>query len=487
MKFNPFRLIFSLFSIILLSSCLGTTEVTTSTDASFVSLAFKTNDSIPFISTAVFTLVDNTIVNVDSLPYRTRIDSVYPTFSFKTTAGAKLYFPNGYKYKEDSAWITGTDTIDFRQTVRVKNWASDGITHKEYYITTNVHHVDPEVYQWKKVSDNLNSLNTTSQKTVILNDTLFYYSNDGTNAYLYTSTDGYNWKNQSTKVTGLPVNTPLNDMMQFNGKLYLTQDGTNIYSSTDGINWTKKTVTDFTYQSLLYVLNGQLWAVVKWNKDKDNIYRFSNSSDGYYWATDTTRTVPDNFPVKDFASTTYNSTTGKSKVIVLGGHSATGSRLINSWSSEDGVYWVDFSNASTVLNNKTLDTLATGASVIPYDGKLLIFGSRTDNGGSFYKVSKDDGLTWQYPDTLRNVLSSDYLAVPRSYQSVVVFKPKTYATENSAGLKGEIELSNRIFIVGGNLGSTNYSDVYTGKLNRLSFLRQEKTIYQNKYTLKTAN
>jgi len=47
-------------------------------------------------------------------------------------------------------------------------------------------------------------------------------------------------------------------------------------------------------------------------------------------------------------------------------------------------------------------------------------------------------------------------------------------------LKNEIEQSNRIFIIGGKNGVLNYSDVYTGKLNRKNFLRQEKTIYVNK-------
>ena len=96
MKFNSFRQIFFLSSIILLSSCLGTTNTATeaSTDAGFVSLTISGNDSV---SKAVFTLVDKTIVNVDSLPYKTPVDSVYPVFTFVSTAATKLYFPkNNY-------------------------------------------------------------------------------------------------------------------------------------------------------------------------------------------------------------------------------------------------------------------------------------------------------------------------------------------------------------------------------------------------------
>ena len=470
MKFNQFRLLFFLSSVILLSSCLGTTTtVTTSSDPGFVSLTFAANDSIPFLSTAAFTLVDNTIVNVDSLPYKTRIDSVLPTFSFTSSAGSILY--GGNRHKKDSALITGTDTIDFRTKLRIRNWATDAKTFKDYSIITNVHKVDPELYQWSKVSDNLNSIKATSQKAVILNDTLRYYLNDGTSAFSYTSINGTNWTNPT--VSGLPTNTPLNDMMAFNGKLYLTQDGTNIYSSANGIRWTKKNVTAFTFKSLLYVLDSKLWAVVQSNTDLS--FHFANSTDGDAWIV--IGAIPANFPVRDFASTVYSSTTGLQKVLVLGGYSSTGSILNNSWSSEDktGLYWIDFST-----ENHTLDTLAVGASVISYDSKLFVFGSRTDNGKSFYKVSKDEGLSWQIPDITRNIITSDYTVIPRSYQSAVVLRPKTYEKVNSVALKNEIEQSNRIFIIGGKNGALNYSDVYTGKLNRKNFLRQEKTLYVNK-------
>jgi len=464
MKFNQFRQFIFLSSIILLSSCLGNTTVTTtSSDPAFVSLTFAANDSIPYISTAVFTLVDNTIVNLDSLPYQTRIDSVTPTFTFVSTSGAILYYPGGNKYKKDSVWITGTDTVDFRKAKYVKNFASDGKTPSpKYNISVNVHQVNPELYTWSKVTGDLNQVNATSQKTVVKSDTLFYYSNDGTNAKLNLSTDGYTWNDLTSKLIGLPVNTPLNDMILFNGKLYLTQDGVNIYSSTDGFNWTKKAVTDFTFKSLTYVLNGKLWAVVQ---HTDLSYRFASTGDGVTWGV-TAGTIPENFPVKNFAAVSYSSSTGQPKVLVSGGYSATDNvnALKNNWSSEDGVYWVDFST-----ENHSLDTLAVGGSVISYDNKLFAFGTRRDTVSNYYRVSKDEGLSWQVPDTL-NRLPSDLKL--RNYQSVVVFKPSSLKGVQTADKKDMILKSNRIFIIGGILGTTSHSDVWTGKLNRKNYLRQ---------------
>jgi len=444
MKFNQFKLAFSLLIISILSSCLGSNTVTTtSSDASFVSLTFAANDSIPYLNTAKFLLDGDgkTIVNIDSLPYKTRIDSVNPVFSFKSTAGTILYFNKSlYKYKKDSALITGKDTIDFRNPVGVKNYASDAKTYLRYTVKVNVHTVDPELYIWTKVSDKLNSINATSQKTILFNNTFFYFLNDGSNSYLYNSTDGYNW-NMSI-VNGLPTNTPITDMTLYNSKLYVTQDGFNIYSSSNGTTWVKKSTSDFTFKSLLFGLNGKLWAVVQAKSDLS--YRFANSIDGDIWSM--TSVIPTSFPLNDFAPITFSTVTGKSKGLIVGGVSTSGLALRTSWSTEDGNYWVNFST-----ENNTLEAVQ-GASLIRYDNKLLLFGQIDAYVPiPVYQMSVDEGLSWQTPDTLRNVLPRNYQS--RRYGSVVVN-------------------NNHIFIIGGKSGSTVYSDVWTGMLNRKKFIRQ---------------
>ena len=458
MKLNPFRLIFFLSSVILLSSCLGTnTPTATSSDPTFVSLTLAGNDSV---TKGVFTLVDNTIVNVDSLPFTSKVDSVFPTFTFKSSAATKLKFPKGYKFKKDSAFISGKDTIDFRQPITLINYAADGKTPAYYTVKVNVHQVDPELYIWKPVSGNLNSINSINQKAIILNDKIFYYQNDGSNN-VTVSNDGYSWA--TATLSGLPANAAVNKMLQLNGKLFLLQDGT-MYSSGDGLNWTSNACSpaSYTYKTLLVTLSDSIRALVQ---SADQTYRFAASKDGLNWLINNTVDVPDNFPVSDFSSVSFNAPTGKAKALVLSGYSRNNNLLKNNWSTEDGLYWVDFSTA-----NHTMDTLAIGASVISYDSKLFLFGLRTNDGKTFYKVSNDEGLSWQRTDSIRNVLPVGYL--PRNYQSVVVFKPSDLKGVQPIGTLPQILQSNRIFIVGGKNGSTTYSDIWTGKLNRKNFLRQ---------------
>jgi hypothetical protein len=443
---------------------LGTTDTTViSTNAAFSSLTFASNDSLPNISTAAFTVQydplvgDSVIVNLDSIAYKTRIDSfkIIPTFAFKTSSRATLFFTNG-----DSTVISGSDSVNFSLIDKVKNYATDGVTHKTYKIKVNVHKVQPELYIWNKVFSDLDSHNATNQKALVFNNNIYYYLNDGSSTYLYTSSDGYIWTASNENVNGLPAKASLNDMILFNGKLYLSPDGSNIYSSSNGVDWTKFSL-DYNFKSFLFIFNSKLWAVAQ--SKTDFSYRFASSSDGVQW--EIKGEIPSNFPVSDFTSLSFYSRVGNPKVLVVGGYSSDSTILHTSWSSEDLAYWIDFSS-----ENHTLDTLAIGASIISYDDSILLFGERTDGITPHFKISKDEGLSWHIPDSTYNFLPKDFKA--RSYQSVVVLNPKKYDAVNSPALHDEILKSNRIFIIGGKINSVPCSDVWTGKLNRKNFLRQ---------------
>jgi hypothetical protein len=179
-----------------------------------------------------------------------------------------------------------------------------------------------------------------------------------------------------------------------------------------------------------------------------------------------------NFPVSDFASLSFSSRTGKSKAIVLGGKDRKGAILKSNWSTEGSVlngriYWIDLST-----ENKLLDSITSGASLISYDNKLFLFGKGINIKGSknYFRQSIDEGLTWQKPDSTYNYLPKGYET--RSYQSVVLLKPLTLSGVQSEAIKEQIIESNHIFIIGGKTETTVLSDVWTGKLNRKNFLRQ---------------
>ena len=445
MKFYFLKFICLFCVAVALSGCLNTndTTVTSSTNPRMTSLTLAGNDSI---TKAVFSInADSvTIENVDSLPFGTPVNKAIPTFKFVSTYGALLYINGSTTGKA----LTGKDTIDFTLPVKIKNYAADNSTTKEYTIKVNVHKVEPKLYVWSLLNGSVGAANPTSQKAIYFNNKLLYFANEAGVTNLYTSINGVSWAHAN--LSGLPANATMVNTVQFNSKLFYTQDGVKIYSSTDGTSWTVADVSaaDYTFKTMLFALNGSVWAITQSKVDLK--YRFASSVDGSVWLIQ--NELPVGFPLTDFAAVSFTSRVGgKPKAIVIGGKDANGTILNTNWNTENGTYWVNFNeNAS---HSKSLDTLALGASLISYDSKLFVFGTKTDSVKvSQYKVSLDEGLTWKAPDTLYNKLPKTY--VKRNYSSVVV------------------DNSNRIYIVGGKANAAILTDVWTGKLNSLSFIRQ---------------
>ena len=445
MKFYFLKFICLFCVAVALSGCLNTndTTVTSSTNPRMTSLTLAGNDSI---TKAVFSInADSvTIENVDSLPFGTPVNKAIPTFKFVSTYGALLYINGSTTGKA----LTGKDTIDFTLPVKIKNYAADNSTTKEYTIKVNVHKVEPKLYVWSLLNGSVGAANPTSQKAIYFNNKLLYFANEAGVTNLYTSINGVSWAHAN--LSGLPANATMVNTVQFNSKLFYTQDGVKIYSSTDGASWTVADVSaaDYTFKTMLFALNGSVWAITQSKVDLK--YRFASSVDGTIWLIQ--NELPVGFPLTDFAAVSFTSRVGgKPKVIVIGGKDANGTILNTNWNTENGTYWVNFNeNAS---HSKSLDTLALGASLISYDSKLFVFGTKKDNVAvPQYKVSLDEGLTWKAPDTLYNRLPKTY--TQRNYSSVVV------------------DNSNRIYIVGGKANAAILTDVWTGKLNSLSFIRQ---------------
>jgi hypothetical protein len=457
--FFKFLIITTIVSVF--SSCLwDDEEVVYSSDPTFVSLVFEENDSIPGLEDAVFTyeydvdLGDSVIVNLDSLPYQTRIDSVFPKFTFRSSAIQLLIMKDSLGTGMDTIALSGNDTIDFNKVLMIQNYASDGIANKTYDIKVNVHQVEPKLYVWNKKVSQIYTHDGSVQKAVFFKDKFFFYVSSGVNNYLYTSSNAVNWGSQA--LSGLPPNCNFRDITAYNNKLYFVHEDGNVYASTDGYLWTAMNpgVAGYTINNLLFELDNNLWSVFK--NQLTQKYYFGTSADGAAWIID--EMIPNDFPVVGFAAHSFKSRTDKTKAIVLGGYSAVGDILSSVWSVQKNVFneykWVNFSAANATLNS------LSGASVISYDDKLLLFGGMDIDDNiveTDYMESIDEGLTWRSTDTTHNVIED--MTIPlsyqaRSYQSVIHDTTSHY-----------------IYLVGGRTKDRVFSDVWVGKLNRLSFLR----------------
>ena len=291
--------------------------------------------------------------------------------------------------------------------------------------------------------------------------------------YLYTSTDGKVWIDKTNELKNLPLNSSLRGINEYKGKLYVLTDDDKIYTTADGYNWMTENVVvsdvNYRFENFLLELDGKLWSIMK--SGVDNTYSFATSSDGGNWVVN--EKIPANFPVGDFSSLSFASRTKKSKALIVGGYTASGKLLNNIWSTENGSYWVDFSTENTTLGS------LSGATIIAYDDKLLLYGGLDANGSVVsnpYMESVDEGLSWSVPDTLYNRLRQINISAagdttyinyaPRAYQSVL-----NVVVDNTA--KGYSD--HLIYLIGGinPRASKVYKDVWVGKLNRLSFPTDE--------------
>lgn len=465
MRFNSFKFIF-LFSIVFaFVSCdwLDTTAGDVSSNPSFISLRFAANDTVPGLKNARFTLEavspgskDSMIVNLDSLPCGTDITRVIPTFSFYSTSSVKVYLADTLGVINDSVALTGKDTLNFERIVKVKNVAEDEVAEKKYSIKVNVHKVEPELYQWNKVFSSIYTHAGSSQKGLLFNDSIYFFVNSGLNNSLYKSLDGHQWSDR-IMLTGLPNYAEIRNIVKFKSKLFLIHEGTSIYSTSNGIGWTSAdfTTKDYTFVNLLYEFNSKLWAIIKSNTD--GLYRFATSVDGAEWIV--IGEVPANFPIGDYAALSFASRTNQPKVLIAGGVNAAGELVNNIWSSENGSKWLDFSR-----ENKTLGSLA-GVSIVNYDDKLLLFGGSDATGevvANYYMVSIDEGLSWSKPDTTYNQI-----------RQLITTPKATYLKYEPRYLQTAVVKDKKIILIGGRDKSKVYTDVWTGKLNRLSFLIQD--------------
>ena len=440
MRFNHFL---SILFAVSLASCLGTetTEYELSNDANVVSFSFLKNDSVPHLETAVFVIDNdnNHIYNPDSLPYQTRIDSVSPAISFRSTSGSMIINSKG-----DTIFLTGSDTIDFSaQPLTLINHPASQVKDsiRTYKISVNVHQLEPELYVWNKINDKVYSHTASQQKLMWFNEKLHLFVNSGINNHLYTSVNGVTWTQET--LSGLQPNSNFRTMTIHDNTLYFSNGGA-IYQSSNATDWAKLTNSNTAYSlaTLLFSLNNELFAIVN---NSAGEYYFAHSQNATDWTIG--EQIPENFPIEGFANVTYTTKTNKEKALLLGGHSTDNEILNTKWSTEDGSYWVNFTIAEPEFGSMA------DASIIRYDEKLLLFGGVDKNNavlGHTLLESDNEGLNWNVPDSTCNQF------------------PETYELRTSQSVA--VDNDHNIYIVGGKNRTTYFKDVWKGKINRLGFV-----------------
>lgn len=462
------HILFVLFTALLIYGCWGNSNNTVanpSDDASILQVAIQPNTASPNASSAVFTIdnVNKRIYNVDSLPYGTRIDSLFISFKFASSLG---FIMNDTITQSNyySQAITNR-AYDFTKKVTIKNLASNGTNTEKYTIELNVHRVKTYLHAWTRLtSDITNGMNSANQKAIQLKGKFFFYvGTDGSNI-LYTSTDAKQW-NLASSLVGLPAGTALSNIITHKDNAYLLHNGDRLYKTENGTEWTQHVIsghTDYNYTTLLFSLKNRLWAIAQHKADKS--IRIATSADGIDWTFSGKKTFRNDFPIAGFAVTAFQpSYSNREKAMIIGGMSSENKRLNTIWSAESKIYtdtlnWVDLQYEKSNLP-ATLD-----AGAVYYGAKLLLIGGLLEGKNTpdtlQLRQSINEGMNWTPSDTTINKLPKNF--IPRSNMSII-----------------RDDADKSIYVIGGKSASEPLSDVWKVKVNFYSF--DDYKINPNKY------
>lgn len=433
-----------------LCSCDNSSEQTTpSSVAQLSAFSFASNDSMPGLGAAVFTVeerLDTGLVwNKDSILYGTNLTLVVPQFSYAATPGAAwLTMP------DTTCALTGYDTLDFSKgPIYLSIRSQDKANTKTYEIRPSVHQVDPDLYSWSQLTESMYGADTYAsdeleQRVVELGTDFVLLSSNGFSLRADRSEDGEHWTKVDGDLAGLPAGTKVRQIVSSADMLFYAQDSS-VYTSTDAVSWTAHKTAYRVITALLY-----------WNQ---RIWILTEDTEGYELATwkDGVLTLSGlrpqgDFPVSDFASVAFRNTSLRERAMIIGGFAENGKVLRTLWNLEysrhaadNGYRLQDFSSDSRASRN------IAGASVISYDDRLLLFGGVDDQMnylGRTILVSDNEGMSWLEADTTKNSLPEVYQA--RQKQTAIV-------------------RNNDIYLFGGQDTEKTYSDVYKGHLNSIDW------------------
>jgi len=397
--------VLSLLLSVLFVSCWDNFEERTFYSANINKFSFDAHNICPGIQTFVFNIdqyhgvaADSTtgsIQNLDSLPYGSVVNSLYPKVTFQST--------NGNIYINDSLWEDG-DSIDFTSPIVIKNTSYDGLYTKSYTVKVNVHQVDPDSMSLETVASVLPGT-TSANKIIEQNGALLNYAPaTGGGLLLYRSADTCKtWTSQV--VSGLAGNMNLQSLCTYGSKFYITSKNHLSYRSEDGLSWSAispvtsggaaTVLTLYGEISKKYINDPEPSALAGMLISSAGDTCFGRSTDGITWTLGSK--VPADFPLTDYALIKSTTVTNVQFYTIAGGINASGVQTASVWSTEDGRNWISVNDGKVSFNTFPK---RKNASLFRYDGFLVSFGGQ-DESGILYKdlhISPDHGKTWKNAD-----------------------------------------------------------------------------------------
>lgn len=387
------------------------------------------------------------IYSKDSLRFGTRLDSVIPYITYVATPGsATFYLPN------DTIISTGIDTLNLTQKpVYLRVLASDLKSERWYRIDIDAHKIDPYLYVWQQIGKNIFPEQNCETKAFYTNGKFVLFLNNGISTEIYLSSNAEAWSKSATAIQGLPTPCQVRDILLHNDTLYYIADN-QLYCSGNLHTWSSTDYSSAQFEpiNMLLSYDEMAWCLLQERTTKrlmlgivkggliEPMTDLQGMEDGY---------LPTHFPISDFAALQFESSSERPRAMIVGGRAINGSPVNSRWNLEHVITETGYRIKDFTISQSTFHTL-TGAAIVQYGGKLVMFGGIDNNldWNSDILYSDDEGMHWYLPDTSQNKMPEDYIT--RQYPSV-------------------IHLNNCLYVIGGSSQNSTLRDVYKGQLNSL--------------------
>lgn len=355
--------------------------------------------------------VAQTILLQTPLPVGTRVDAVIATVSFE----GMLLYRAWDDAAADTTWTTynSADSIDFSQPLRFRVYASDGQSHKDYYVRLDCRTSEPSAYTWEKVQTSVCD-ETMARRLLPWGQSLFLMLQDEATDNLCYSQQSYASDGNTTALgkawaQWVTIGGDSPELFADVRTLQLYRDSAWV-SSPDGRELWKKGPNEAYFQQhctfdgtqglaslSLFAASGRaLYGIGVTADGQRGVY---SSADGNTWnvmALDADLAL---FPAHPVA-VAYKQANGNERVLVAGAPEGAADGVCEVWSllEDADEPWTYFPVAPD--NPYRLPQLQD-LNIIAYDGFLLAMGGASADGsiaslGQCY-VSLDNGVTWR-PD-----------------------------------------------------------------------------------------
>jgi hypothetical protein len=399
LKTGFYSLLCSLFLTGLVSCLKGSDEyeIITSTDVQIISFSLS-HDSVPVLAKTRFSInqAHNEIYNHDSLPYLSKLrQQVKVNFTTGLGASGLMTMIAG-----DTVWVKSGDSLDISNALsngmRLKIFASDGFTNKEYTFKINIHQIDPDSMRYERTGVE-DFLLQGDNKTVKFTGKYYTYVKYG-EVTVYQSSDLKNWEGATAN---LPANTVIEGIQATEYGLYAYTETGELYISYDAIFWKEVSskYEDWMYYRVISAL-GYLPAsatqdeglAVVLEKDEMLVFAFLPglfSTDEMLRKIVEGDAVSSDFPLSGFSTINRKSLT-VNEIMLVGGRLSTDVNTTPVWITENGYYWVKLSN-----NSQGSLPPIEGGNAFVYNNELYFMGGKTLTGSYNQEIYYSaNGLVW---------------------------------------------------------------------------------------------